>query len=105
MAGVLCEKLCQDLLLKNGRKIEAKPITFFFRILEKDKLVKPDTLNAMQKIWEKRVRYLHSYNQEASFEDASIAVQQIGVVLKNEFQVTQINLVGHINIDQPDDTQ
>ena len=89
-AGVLCERVCLDILTKNKVK-HKKEIKFvkMIEVIRKTKLAKEDTITEMTKIRKMRNKYVHPKMTEVdNQQDALDMVKSIAVVLRNECSAT-----------------
>lgn len=89
--GVLCERMCYDVLAKNSIKVRnGLGLSNLIRLLSKNNLVKTDTLVEMEEIRKKRNAYVHPKKIKTNTEqeqDAGEMIERITKVLKNEFIV------------------
>jgi len=87
--GVLCERMCYDILAKN--RVRAKDglgLSNLIQLLSMNHLAKPDTLVEMREIRKKRNSYVHPKKKIINIEkDASKMIARITKVLHNEFAV------------------
>jgi hypothetical protein len=85
--GVLCERMCYDILVKNSVKAKDGLGLFdLIDILSKNSLVKAETLIEMEAIRKKRNLYVHPKKKITNAEkDAEEMIARITKVLHNEF--------------------
>ncbi len=101
LAGVLCERICYDILsnldLKvNQAKLTRDQITWLFKLNLADvinlyewKLVKDETKKKMHEIKDTRNRYVHPEKTQLDAKQDSLEmIKRIGTVLKNEIVPT-----------------
>ena len=89
-AGVLCERVCLDKLIK--KKIKHKKGIRFVKmiaLIEDNKLAKNDSITEMAKIRKMRNKYVHpSMTEVDNQQDALEMVKSIAIVLRNECSAT-----------------
>ena len=87
--GVLCERMCYDILAKGLIKAdEGLGLFALIRLLSENKLVKEETLLEMDSIRKKRNEYVHPKNKITNPEkDAMEMIERVAKVLHNEFAV------------------
>lgn len=102
LAGVLCERICYDILsnldLKvNQAKLTRDQIAWLFKLNLADvinllyewKLVKDETKKKMHEIKDTRNRYVHPEKTQLDAKQDSLEmIKRIGIVLKNEIVPT-----------------
>lgn len=102
LAGVLCERICYDLLSNldlrvNQAKLTQEQIAWLFKLnltdvinlLHEWKLIKDETKEKMHEIKDTRNRYVHPEKSQPNAERDSLEMmKRIGVVLKNEIVPT-----------------
>lgn len=90
-AGVLCERMCHDILEKNSIKAKKKAcLGDLIRLLSANHLVKTETLAEMKEIRKKRNSYVHPSKKKSDSkkeEDALKMIERISKILNNEFRV------------------
>jgi hypothetical protein len=89
-AGVLCERVCLDILEKNKVKPEKKRpcLGDLINLISKNKFAKPESIAKMKKIREKRNEYVHPKMTALDNEkDAFEMVKSITTILQNELKV------------------
>jgi hypothetical protein len=101
LSGVLCERICYDILTKhkitiNGKALTEKQISrlykmnlvYLFELLYDWRLIKVETLKEMYKINEKRNSYVHPKRIDLNAKKDSLEmIKRITNVLKNEFEI------------------
>lgn len=88
-AGVLCERVCLDILEKNKTKPKKKRpcLGDLIKLISKNKFAKPESIAEMKKIRKKRNEYVHPKMTALDNEkDASEMVQSITTILQNELR-------------------
>jgi hypothetical protein len=87
--GVLCERMCYDILAKNSVKAKDGLGLFeLIKLITENKLAKTETLVEMEAIRKKRNEYVHPEKKITNTErDASEMIERISKVLHNEFAV------------------
>lgn len=101
LSGVLCERICYDILSKKKMSVEDKPLSqeqiaclfemnlaYLFQLLYNWGLIKKETKEEMWKINQKRNEYVHPKKSKPNAQkDALEMIQRITKILVNEFEV------------------
>jgi hypothetical protein len=101
LSGVLCERICYDILLKKRINVEDRPLSeeqtvclfemnlaYLFELLHDWGLIKEDTKGEMWEINRKRNEYVHpKKSQPSPQKDALQMIKRITKILVNEFEV------------------
>jgi hypothetical protein len=101
MAGVLCEKMCYDILMRSDVKLGSRPLplTELIQLLTKEKLARKESVDAMQVIRLKKNEYMHSANKDLdSTSDAKLMIEKVTEIMKNEFSLTPIDSSNRDNV-------
>jgi hypothetical protein len=87
--GVLCERMCHDILDKHSVKPKKRACLHdLIVLLSKKHLIKKDTEAEMLEIMKKRNSYVHPRESKKDIEkDALEMIERTARILKNEFQV------------------
>lgn len=88
-AGVLCERICHDILSKNSVKIKDKACLYdLINLLSKKNLIKKETKIEMTAIRKKRNSYVHPQKKKIDVEkDAIEMIGRSSNILKNEIRI------------------
>jgi len=88
-AGVLCERVCLDILEKNRTKPKKKAcLGDLIKLISKNNYAKPESIAEMKKIRKKRNEYVHAkMTAMDNKKDAFEMVQSISTILQNELRV------------------
>lgn len=113
LSGVLCERICYDILCKKKISLEDKPLSQkqiaclfemflrpMFELLHEWGLIKKETKEEMHKINDKRNEYVHPKKTKTEAEkqkDALEMMQRITKILVNEFEV-KVEPVGSVTL-------
>lgn len=101
LSGVLCERICYDILSKKKMSLEDKPLSqeqiaclfemylsSLFKLLHKWGLIKKETQEEMWRINDKRNEYVHPKKSKPNAKkDALEMINRITKILVNEFEV------------------
>lgn len=101
LSGVLCERICYDILLKKKMSVENRPLSeeqiaclfemnlaYLFKLLYEWGLIKEETQKEMWAINQKRNEYVHpKKSQPNAQKDALQMIERITKILVNEFEV------------------
>lgn len=88
-AGVLCERVCLDILEKHKTKSEKKRpcLGDLIKLITEKNLAKPESIAEMKKIRKKRNDYVHPKMTATDNEkDAFEMVKRITIILQNELR-------------------
>jgi hypothetical protein len=89
IAGVLCERMCHDILTRNSIRVKDEPcLGYLINLLTEKNLIKGETKTEMEKIRKKRNSYVHPAKKKTDTQkDALEMVECISRILHNEFQI------------------
>jgi hypothetical protein len=88
-AGVLCERMCYDVLARNLVKVkDGARLCDLIELLAKKGLIKSETKTEMDKIRKKRNSYVHPKKKRMEIKkDAREMIERISKILQNEFRM------------------
>jgi len=101
LSGVLCERICYDILLKKKMSVESRELSedqiaclfemnlaYLFKLLLQWELIEEETQTEMWEINRKRNEYVHpKKSQPNAQKDALQMIERVTKILVNEFQV------------------
>jgi len=92
LAGVLCERMCHDILARNSIKPKDRScLNDLIRLIEKKKLAKKRTITHMDKIRDKRNSYVHPAKKKRNTEKTALdMIERISKILHYEFHIKDI---------------
>jgi len=111
LSGVLCERICYDILSRKKINVEDKPLSPeqitclfemflrpMFELLYEWNLIKKETRKEMHKINDKRNEYVHPKKSKPNAKkDALEMIKRITKILANEFEV-EVEPVGKVRL-------